>query len=134
LLAALVLLLAMCLSPVLGSSSPACGTLCPGFAFSCVGTDSGPCCAEVMTNSTTACAYSPYCLVDGYQCCGCVAINKTLNLYHCGGCPSHQKCVYDTPTRIPGTGWHCASGSSLTPHSLFVLAIAIVLFFVFGGV
>ena len=115
------------------ASNSSCATICPagssGFPFDCIGTDSGGCCAEHITqNGANICAHSNYCMVSGYTCCGCQFVNTT-GTWECGGCPSGAFCVSpqnNNGTRIAGTSWYCNSGTHLAPN-LLLLVLATLL-------
>jgi len=124
-----LLLLAVFPSPSEAGNS-SCANFCPTLAFQCIGSDSGGCCGEFIPESADGmpafCAYSTYCMVQSYTCCGCHVINRAAGIYECGGCPSNSHCVNlnGTTERTPGTRWNCNSGSGLLPNLLVSLLLA----------
>jgi hypothetical protein len=95
-----------------------------------MGDDTGGCCSQTFDflNKTYCDAY---CMVAEYQCCGCVVVNETRDLFECYSCPRGQACIenarHQNPLPYNQTGWYCASGSALTP-SRYLAAIAVALF------
>jgi len=106
-----------------GDASKPCST--PG--ATCQGSDTGQCCWEELPglNGTTPyCAFSIYCMVQDYTCCGCRIIDAARGLYECGGCPKGSFCVNEAltnGTRIPGTSWHCSGATGLRSVALVTM-------------
>lgn len=76
----------------------------------------------------------PYCMVAGYQCCGCVVVNVTNDIYECYSCPGGQECIENTRAPLDYTlpfnqsTWYCASASGLAPSLYFPVMLVVSLF------
>ncbi|ELR13079.1 uncharacterized protein ACA1_097650 [Acanthamoeba castellanii str. Neff] len=130
-------LVALCLFSLFTAGvEGAANTTCPAPCDPCTGSDAGGCCSQYFDFlDRTYC--DPYCMVADYQCCGCVAVNATQDIFECYSCPKGQACIENSrhlnPLPNNQTGWYCASGSALAPSRYLVaVAVALLLFVAFA--
>jgi len=124
-------LFAVCLVAVVeGAANNTCVAGCPP----CTAGDTGGCCSQFIEYANKSYC-DPYCMVANYQCCGCVVVNVTNDIFECFSCPASQTCFNNSRHQnpLPGnqTRWYCASGSALAPSRFYlaILALALLLFF-----